>query len=144
MLKGLDPLVGPDLLRVLALMGHGDEIVVADANFPAASVAAGSGRLLRMECSAPRALQAILSLMPLDGYEPDPVLTMQVVGDPAAVPEVVAEAAPLVQAEGHASRGLERFAFYERARSGFAVVQTAELRAYGNFILRKGVILPPR
>lgn len=142
MLKGIDPLISPDLLQVLALMGHGDEIVVADANFPAASVAAGSGRLLRMDCPAPRAVRAILSLLPLDGYQPDPVLTMQVVGDPAAIPDVVAEAAPLLLAEGHRSAGLERFAFYERARGAFAVLRTAETRPYGNFILRKGVINP--
>lgn len=142
MLKGIDPLLGPDLLAVLAAMGHGDEIVIADANFPSESVARQTvhGRSLRMDCDAIRALTAVLSLLPLDDFEPDPVLTMQVVGDPDAVPEVVAEAAPVLAADGVKSAGLERFAFYDRAKKSFAVVQTAELRIYANFILRKGVI----
>lgn len=142
MLKGIDPMIGPDLLRVLARMGHGDEIVLADANFPSASAARNMVETgaLRMDCDAIRALRAILSLLPLDDFIPDPVLTMQVVGDAAQVPPVVAEAAPLLAAEGVASASLERFAFYERAARAFAVVQTAETRIYGNFILRKGVI----
>jgi len=144
MLKGIDPLLGPDLLRVLALMGHGDEIVISDANFPAAAIARASvyGRLLRVDCDAPRALAAILTLLPLDGYEPDPVLTMQVVGDASQVPEVVAVAAPILAREGVQAASLERFAFYDRARQAFAVLRTGETRPYGNFILRKGVINP--
>lgn len=123
-------------------MGHGDEIVLADANFPSASVARGTvrGSELRIDCDAIVALRAVLSLLPLDGYQPDPVLTMQVVGDPVAVPPVVAEAAPLLALEGVVSASLERFAFYERASRAFAVLRTAETRAYGNFILRKGVV----
>lgn len=142
MLKGIDALLGPELLMVLAAMGHGDEIVLADANFPGTAIAARTvhGRLLRMDCPAPRALRAVLSLLPLDGFEPDPVMTMQVVDDAAAVPEVVAEARPIVAAEGAAMGSLERHAFYDRAGRAFAVVQTAETRIYGNFILRKGVI----
>lgn len=142
MLKGIDPLISPDLLKTLAEMGHGDEIVIADANFPSASVATASGRLLRMDCPAPRAVRALLSLMPLDTTDPDPVLTMQVVGDPDACPPVVAEAAPLFAAEGTASVSLERHAFYDRARRAFAVLRSAETRPYGNFILRKGVLSP--
>lgn len=127
---------------VLASMGHGDEIVVADANFPAHSVAATTrhGAPLRMDCTATRAVQAILSLLPVDGYEPDPVLSMQVVGDPDRRPDTVAEATPLFRAAGAGMASLDRFAFYERARGAYAVVQTAELRPYGNFIIRKGVI----
>ncbi|MDO5614339.1 MAG: RbsD/FucU domain-containing protein [Paracoccus sp. (in: a-proteobacteria)] len=146
MLKGIDPLIGPDLLRVLARMGHGDEIVLADANFPAASIARQTVETqeLRIDCDAIRALHAVLSLLPLDSYLPDPVLTMQVVGDPAQVPAVVAEAAPLLAAEGVTPTALERFAFYDRATRAFAVLRTAETRAYGNFILRKGVIDNPK
>ena len=143
MLKGIDPLLSPDLLRALARMGHGDEIVIADANFPAASVAARTptGRELRIDCDAIRALGAVLSLLPLDGYEPDPVATMRVVGDPEAVPPAVAEALPLLRAAGVAApKGLERFDFYTRAKAAFAVLRTAETRPYGNFILRKGVL----
>ena len=142
MLKTIDPLLGPDLLRVLALMGHGDEIVIADGNFPAASVAAHCviKEPLFLPSDAIRALQAVLSLLPLDRFEGAPVLTMQVVGAPDEIPEVVAEAKPLLAAEGAASEALERFAFYERAKKAFAVVATTETRIYANFILRKGVI----
>lgn len=140
MLKGIDPLIGPDLLRVLARMGHGDEIVIADANFPSASIARSTveGVELRMDCDAIRALEAVLSLLPLDRHQPGPVVTMQIVGDPDAVPPVVGEAGLLLGDTEIVS--LERFAFYERARRAFAVLRTAETRAYGNFILRKGVI----
>lgn len=143
MLKGIDPLIGPELLAVLARMGHGDEIVITDANFPSHSMAARSvhGAALQMDCDAVRALRAVLSLLPVDGYQPDPVLTMQVVGNADAVPEVVAEAMPLLAAEGVTPATLERFAFYRRAEGVFAVLRTLELRPYGNFIIRKGVIL---
>lgn len=142
MLKGIDALIGPDLLWVLAQMGHGDQIAIVDANFPAVSVASQTvhGQALHIDGGAVRALSAVLSLLPLDGFEPDPVLTMQVVGDPDAVPEVIAEALPVLAAEGVKPASLERFDFYEHARACFAVLQCAEMRPYGNFILRKGVI----
>ncbi|MGH1359922.1 MAG: RbsD/FucU family protein [Burkholderiaceae bacterium] len=142
MLKGVDPLIGPDLLMVLAAMGHGDELVIADANFPSATIAKGSvhGQVLRIACGAPRAVQAVLSVMPVDTYEAHPVHSMQVVGDAHATPEVVSDAAPLFAAEQVSITALERFEFYERARNAFAVVATAEMRQYGNFIIRKGVI----
>lgn len=142
MLKGIDPLISAELLMVLAAMGHGDEIVVVDANFPADSVARHSvhGRSLRMDCSAGRAVEAILTLLPVDTFGTEPVLTMQVVDDPVAVPPVVAEAQPLFAAEKADMGSLERFAFYERAKKAYAIVLTSELRPYGNFVIRKGVI----
>lgn len=142
MLKGIDSLINPDLLSVLARMGHGDEIVVSDANFPSASVAARTmvGRELHLSCDAVRALRAILSLLPLDAHEPNPVTTMLVVDDPDALPEPVAEAMPILAVEGVVPSGLERCAFYARAQTAFAVVRTSDTRPYGNFILRKGVI----
>jgi L-fucose mutarotase len=140
MLKGLDPLLGPDLLHVLAAMGHGDEVVVADGNFPAASVAR---RLVRLDgIDAPRALRAILSVLPLDTFTPRPVAVMAVVGDPRAVPEPVREFQALVDAAAGRSvtfESLERLAFYDRARAAFAVVATGERRPYGNILLVKGV-----
>ena len=144
MLKGIDARISPDLLRVLARMGHGDEIVIADANFPSAAVARHTvaGEELRIDCDAVAALRAILSLLPLDTYEPDPVLTMQVVGDAAAVPAVLAEAAPLLAAQGVRSAALERFAFYEKAKQAYCVITTGETRFYGCFLLTKGVIPP--
>jgi L-fucose mutarotase len=144
MLKGLDPLLGPELLHVLAAMGHGDEIVIADANFPAASLAR---RLVRLDgVDAPRTLQAVLSVMPLDTFTPVPATVMAVVGRPEAVPEPVREFQALVEtATGQAMplERLDRFAFYERARAAFAIVATGEQRTYGNIILIKGVIAPP-
>ena len=144
MLKGLDPLLGPDLLHVLAAMGHGDELVVADANFPAAALAR---RLVRLDgVDAPRALRAVLSVLPLDTFTSTPAAVMAVVGDPGAVPAPVREFQPLVDAAaGRPVRldALERFAFYERARAAFAVVATGEPRPYGNILLVKGVVSLP-
>lgn len=141
MLKGISPLLSPDLLQVLAAMGHGDEIVLADANFPAASI---GKRLLRLTgVPAPQVLDAVLSLLPLDTFVPHAAFTMQVVGDATAVPEVVAEFNALLHKHGcQATASLERFAFYERAAQAFAVVATGETRVYGNILLKKGVVLP--
>jgi L-fucose mutarotase len=141
MLKNLDPLLGPDLLHVLAAMGHGDELVVADGNFPAASVAR---RLVRLDgIDAPRALRAILSLLPLDTFTATPAAVMAVVGDPGSVPPPVRDFQAIVDAAaGRPVRLeiLERFAFYERARAAFAVVATGEPRPYGNILVVKGVV----
>lgn len=146
MLKGIDPLLSPDLLRTLADMGHGDEISIVDANFPAASVARETvlGRPLRIDCDAVRAVRAVLTLLPLDDFEPDPVLTMQVVGDPDQVPEAVREAMPLFEPDGIRPAALERFDFYARAKRSFAILATVETRIYANFILRKGIVAPGR
>ncbi|MEM9022165.1 MAG: RbsD/FucU domain-containing protein, partial [Bacteroidota bacterium] len=89
MLRNLDPLLGPDLLHALASMGHGDEIVIADANFPGAST--GPLCIRADGATASDMLRAVLSIMPLDSFVPDPALTMQVVGDADAVPEAVAQ-----------------------------------------------------
>jgi L-fucose mutarotase len=144
MLKGLDPLLGPDLLHVLAAMGHGDELVIADANFPAASIAR---RLVRLDgVDAPRALRAVLSVLPVDTFTPTPAAVMAVVGDPGEVPPPVRAFQPIIDtAAGRPVRleVLERFVFYERARAAFAVVVTGELRPYGNILVVKGVVSPP-
>ncbi len=144
MLKGLDGRLTPDLLHMIASMGHGDTVTICDANFPAASVARQTvvARPLRMACNAPDAVRVILGVMPIDTYEPDmpPVETMQVVDEPGATPPAVAEAMPLFEREQVRTVALDRFAFYEAARRSFAVVLTDEFRPYGNFILRRGVI----
>ena len=141
MLKGLHPLLVPDLLHALASMGHGDEIAVVDANFPAASV---GRRVIELPgASAPEALAAILGVLPLDTTIAPAALTMQVVGDAGAVPEPVADFAAVFteQGLGDAEIGnLERYAFYDRARDAFAVVRTGEGRPYGNILLVKGVV----
>jgi L-fucose mutarotase len=143
MLKGIDPLLGPDLLHILASMGHGDELAIVDANFPAAAVAR---RLVRLDgVNTPRALEAVLTLLPLDTFVKTPVMVMQVVGNPKQVPPPVRGFQPIVdRAFGRKLRlaALERFAFYERVRNAFAVVSTGERRFYGNIILIKGVIGP--
>ena len=143
MLKLLDPLLTPDLLHALGSMGHGDEIAVVDANFPAAGLAR---RLIRLDgVDAPRALAAVLTLLPLDDFVPAPLTTMAVVGEPGAVPPLVREFVALAQrSAGHevAAIAVERGAFYERARAAYAVVVTGETRLYGNVLLRKGVLRP--
>lgn len=141
MLKGLSPLLTPELLHVLASMGHGDEIVLADANFPAATHAR---RLVPMHgVDAPTVLDAVLSVLPLDDFVDHSVLTMQVVGNADDVPEVVqAFNATLLRHGAAASSAIERFAFYERAATAFAIVATGECRVYGNILLKKGVVRP--
>ena len=143
MLKNLDPLLNAELLHILASMGHGDEIAIVDANFPAAAM---GKRLVRFDgLSAPRVLKAVLSLLPLDDFVEHPVNVMEVVDDPEAVPEPVKEFQQSVDAAqgGPTTLGkVERFAFYERARNAFAVVATGETRLYGCILLTKGVIRP--
>jgi L-fucose mutarotase len=143
MLKGLDPLLGPDLLAILRGMGHGDELAIVDANFPAA---ASAKRLVRLDgIAATRALDAVLSVLPLDDFVDSPATRMAVIGDAAAIPEICREFAERVgKAAGRPMTlaAIERFAFYQRARDGFAIVATGETRLYGNLLLRKGVIRP--
>ena len=139
MLKGLSPLLSPDLLHVLASMGHGDELVLADANFPAATHAK---RLVQLPGSgAPEVLDAVLQLLPLDDFVAQPALTMQVVGAADSRPPVVLEFDAMLRLHGcSSSAALERFAFYQRAANAFAIVATGERRIYGNILLKKGVV----
>jgi L-fucose mutarotase len=143
MLKAIDPLLNPDLLYTLRAMGHGDEIAIVDANFPADSTGPDVIRLDAVE--APRALDAILSVMPLDTFVPEACWRMEVVGDAAAEHPIFAEfRAVIAEREGANFKlaSLERFAFYERASECNAIVVTGERRLYGNVILKKGVIAP--
>jgi len=141
MLRNIDPLLSPELLHALRAMGHGDEIVIADANFPGTS--SGPPCIRADGSSASEILRAVLSVMPLDTFVPDPAKTMQVVGDAAAIPEVVAEFQHIISnvADNPTQiQSLDRFAFYDSAATAFAIVQTGERRLYGNIILTKGVI----
>ncbi|MCA0271371.1 MAG: ribose ABC transporter [Proteobacteria bacterium] len=148
MLKTIDPILNADLLHALAAMGHGDDIVIADANFPADAVARATtlGHALRLDgVGAARAARAILSLMPLDTFVDAPARRMEVVGQPGEMPEVQHEVArEIAAAEGRpvALAPIERHAFYEAAKSAYCVVATGERRFYGCFILKKGVIPP--
>lgn len=141
MLRNIDPVLSPDLLHALRAMGHGDEIALVDANYPAE--AAGPLCLRADGVSNTQLLRAVLALLPLDTFVDDPAYCMEVVGDPTAVPEAVADFQTIIDEVADAPRqirSLERFAFYDRARTAFAVVQSGERRLYGNIILKKGVI----
>ncbi|NIM48090.1 MAG: L-fucose mutarotase [Gemmatimonadales bacterium] len=139
MLKGISPCLSPDLLKVLAEMGHGDEIVLADAHFPGHSV---NARTLRADgVSIGQLLDAILPLFELDSYD-DPIVMMQAVKGDALDPAVERDYMAAIRA--HAPRApdpvrVDRFAFYDRARQAYAVVMTGEVRTYGNVLLKKGV-----
>ncbi len=143
MLIGIDPILTPDLLRHLRAMGHGDELVIADANFPAESC---SNRIERLAgVSATEALRAILSIMPLDSFIKAPARTMQVVGDPDATPDIVAEFQRIIDETADNPTpitAVERHAFYRETEKSYCVVQTAERRFYGNIILSKGIVPP--
>lgn len=148
MLKGIDNRLNADVLGCLRAMGHGDVVVIADTNFPADSVARHTaiGHVLRMEnLTAAQAVQAVLSVLPLDTFVDDFAGRMEIVGNAAQIPPVQTE----VQAQIDAAEGqprpmisIERFAFYDLARKSYAVIQTGERRFYGCFMLRKGVIPP--
>jgi L-fucose mutarotase len=148
MLKSIDPILNADVLYALRAMGHGDDLVICDTNFPADSVARQTalGRLLRIDgMTAGRAARAILSLLPLDSFVDKPASRMEVVGQPDEVPMVQKE----VQAEIDAAEGrawpmgsIDRFAFYDLAKKAYCVIQTGERRFYGCFIFKKGVIPP--
>ncbi len=147
MLKGLDPLLNADALYALRAMGHGDDLIICDTNFPAASVAAETalGELLRIDAPAARVAQAVLSVYPLDTFVDDAAARMEVVGAPDEIPEVQREVQAVIDAaEGRAwpMISVERYAFYERAKTAFAVIQAHERRFYGCFAFRKGVIPP--
>ncbi|WP_022890952.1 RbsD/FucU family protein [Agromyces italicus] len=136
MLSGINPILGGDLLAALDRLGHGDELVVADANFPAhrfgAVVADAPG------IAAAQVVEAIRTVVPLDGYEGPAVLLMSAEGG-ERLPvqhELVGAAAVAADRVGE----LERFAFYERAAGARLIVRTGELRPYGNLVLRKGVV----
>ncbi|GGH07567.1 transporter [Alsobacter metallidurans] len=143
MLKGLDPVLGPDLLGTLRAMGHGDDIAIVDTNFPAAAM----GRpVIRLDgLPATRVLDAVLSVLPLDDFTPEAAWRMEVVGDAGAEMPIFDEFRRVIVAREGASfrlASLERFAFYERVRKAFAVVVSGETRLYGNILLKKGVVRP--
>jgi L-fucose mutarotase len=145
MLKSLDPLLNADVLYALRAMGHGDDLVLCDINFPADAVARRTvlGRLLRIDGVS--AARAILSVLPLDSFVDDAALRMEVVGQPDEVPPVQAEVqGEIDRAEGkpRPMGSIERFTFYERAKQAYCVIATGETRFYGCFLFKKGVIPP--
>ncbi len=144
MLKGIDPLLAPELLKVLAEMGHGDTIAIVDANFTAATLGRGKPLLRLPGIGLERACKAVLSVLPLE-LEEGPVAFMAVSDQPRGYRSTVQERAlALCEHMGGAGHerceAVERFAFYDRVRNAFAIVQTGEMQPYANILLRKGVI----
>jgi L-fucose mutarotase len=146
MLKGIDPLLNADVLRVLRAMGHGDDLIITDTNFPSDSVARQTvhGSLLRIDASAADVVQAVLSVMPIDTFVDDAAARMEVVDEPKTILPVMTEVQDKVSAVDGPNHMLqiERFSFYDRAKKAYAIIQTGERRFYGCFAFRKGVIGP--
>ena len=148
MLKGISPLLDADVLYALRAMGHGDDLIVCDTNFPADSIARQTrlGKLLHIgNVTAGQAAAAILSVYPLDTFVDDAAGRMEIVGKPKEIPPVQKEVQKAIDAaEGKSwpMIGIERYAFYERAKQAYCVIQTGERRFYGCFAFRKGVIPP--
>ena len=145
MLKGISPLLTPDLLKVLADMGHGDEIVIADANFTAATLGRGKPVLQLPGVGVAAVAEAVMQLLPLDAAVDQPVAYMQVSHQPdgwqsALQRDVIGRLAAHGWAQPAQCQAIERFAFYDRVREAFAIVQTGELQPYANFIFKKGVL----
>lgn len=143
MLKGLSPLLTPELLKILCEMGHGDEIVLADGNFPSEAI---GQRVVRLDAHAGTdVLKAIMSVLPIDTYSDPNAFLMEVVpGDNVETPIWDEYSHIMKESEGETVRigHIERFAFYERAKKAYAVIATGETALYANLILKKGVISP--
>lgn len=141
MLKNIPKVLSPDLLKILMEMGHGDELVIADGNFPAASIAQ---RLVRLDgVNVPEILEAILKLFPLDTYVEKPVGLMQVVERDKVKPVIWDAYKKILKKSGEPFKTfdfIERFEFYERARKAYAIIATSEAAQYANIILKKGVV----
>ena len=141
MLKNVSPIISPDLVKILCEMGHGDEIVLADSNFPGKSASNGHKFVRADDIGMIALLEAILPLFPLDTYDRENFMVMQIVdGDP--VPEIWDNFNEILKT--HMPDGeityIERFAYYERARKAYAVVATGETAPYANVILKKGIV----
>ena len=145
MLRGIDPILNADVLYALRAMGHGDDLIIADTNFPSDSIARETvlGAVLRIDRSAAEVIKAVLSVYPIDTFVDDAAARMEVVGESDKILPVMQEAQVQVSAvNGPKLIGIERFAFYDRAKKAYAVIQTGEPRFYGCFAFRKGVIPP--
>jgi L-fucose mutarotase len=141
MLKGIDPLLSGDLLKILDDMGHGDVLLLVDRNYPAA--ASGKPVVRLGEASILRAATAILSVFPLDSFIDHPLERMEVDGDPAvttSTQDALLELASVLDSRSLAYGVVPRLEFYERAKSAYAVVHTLDAQPYGCFLLHKGVI----
>ncbi len=146
MLKGINSLLNAEVLYALRAMGHGDDLIIADTNFPSDSVSKETvlGELLRIDAPAAEVVKAVLSIYPLDTFVDDSAGRMEVVGEPGSILPVMSEVQSEVSAVGGPNPmvSIERYSFYERAKKAYAVIQTGERRFYGCFAFRKGVVGP--
>ena len=144
MLKGISPVISPDLLKALAEMGHGDELVIADGNFPCHSVGKNAIVIRADGHGVPEILDAVLKLLPLDAYTEKPVALMEVVkGDTCGTPEIWQTYEDILnkyEPAHHAIDYTERFDFYERAKGAYLIIATGEKAIYANILLKKGVV----
>ena len=145
MLKGIPPILSPELLKVLCEMGHSDKIVIADGNFPSETIGKNAIVIRADGHGVPEILDAILKLFPLDTYVDAPVSLMQVMpGDDVKTPiwDVYKDIVSKHDARGEkAFAEVERFEFYERAKQAYAVIATSETAIYANIMLQKGVVV---
>lgn len=146
MLKGISPLISPELLKALCEMGHGDELVIADGNFPCESVGKNSVVIRADGHGTAEILDAVLQLIPLDTYSEKPVALMEVVkGDTCPTPTIWREYDEILnkyEPAHHDIEMTERFAFYERAKNAYLIIATGETAIYANVLLKKGVVTP--
>ena len=143
MLKVVPSVLSPQLLKVLAEMGHGDEIVIADGNFPAESMGKNAVVVRADGHGVPEILDAVLQMMPLDQYVPHPAALMEVVPGDKCIPVIWNQYRSILEKrreDPSAVEMMERFAFYERAKKAYAIVATGETAIYANILLKKGVV----
>ena len=143
MLKGVPSVLSPQLLKVLAEMGHGDEIVIADGNFPAESMGKNAVVVRADGHGVPEILDAVLQMMPLDQYVPHPAALMEVVPGDKCIPVIWNQYRSILEKrreDPSAVEMMERFAFYERAKKAYAIVASGETAIYANILLKKGVV----
>ena len=144
MLKGISPVISPELLKALAEMGHGDELVIADGNFPCHSVGKDAIVIRADGHGVPEILDAVLKLIPLDTYTEKPVALMEVVkGDTCGTPEIWSTYEEILnryEPDHHDIDYTERFAFYDRAKGAYLIIATGEKAIYANILLKKGVV----
>lgn len=144
MLKGISKIISPDLLKALAEMGHGEELVIADGNFPCESIGKNAIVVRADGSNVPEILEAILKLFPLDSYSAQPVTLMEVVkGDTVPTPEIWSTYKDILnkyEPDNCEIEYVERFKFYERAKNAYLIIATGEEAVYANILLKKGVV----
>lgn len=144
MLKGIPPILSPELLKALCEMGHGDELIIADGNFPSQSIGKNAVVVRADGHGAAEILDAVMQLIPLDAYVEKPVALMEIVpGDTCPTPPIWTEYEKILckhEPEHCAIESMERFAFYERAKNAYLIIATGETAIYANVLLKKGVV----